>query len=67
MKWVKLTAVYAVTGKQTEWMVNMAQVRGYNWDKTKLHTVLVFANGDVLNVEEPPAEILKLTQSGPFS
>jgi len=24
MKWVKLTAVYAVTGKQTEWMVNMA-------------------------------------------
>jgi len=42
-------------------------VRGYNWDKTKLHTVLVFANGDVLSVEEPPAEILKLTQSGPFS
>jgi len=53
MNWKKLSLI----GSSKPTWVNLNFVRALNWQVGPGHTTITFSNGDIVNVEETPAQI----------
>lgn len=64
MSFIKVTCVYE-EGEKAEYFVNVAQIHSFeSYDCQSFGTIITFADGTSLRVEENPNEILDMIKRG---